>query len=346
MAYQLQDDKLLKPKQIHWLDGLTVQARLGYTDADGKPLFPHLDIDCFPDNSRLTMGERDDIGGSKGYPGRGPEDPDEYIGERIIELKNAPGEYDGRGTWGRDDSPGGRWFKQPEVVEVWDEKNDLLESFYKILEGKGVKVRANKGYSSLEFLYRCTEEIKPLVERFGREHIHILYAGDWDPSGSTMEDYIKRRLKQLGIEGIDIRRIAVTPEQIDKYHLPLMDIESEGNGSKNPNLKEFIRKYGRKATHLNAFFTKKHIDDFKKILIAEVDKYWNKQIYENMLKEYSWKAPSPTRYSNEDLKRIRINMVNKITNAFYSGWEQEGYADEWEYEDEEDEDLEEEDNEE
>jgi hypothetical protein len=340
MAYELQDQGKLKPKEVGWLNNLTVQARLGWKDADDKPLFPHLDIDCFPDGSRLTLGERDDIEGFKGYSGSDPQDPEEYINDCIVELKNAPSEYDGRGTWGRDDVPGGRWFKQPEVVEVWDEKNDLLESFHKLLEGKGIKIRANKGWGSLEFLYRCTEELKPLIERFGVKHIHILYAGDWDASGAKMEDYIKRRLKQLGLEGLDIRRIAVTPEQIDKYNLPLMDIESESNGGGNSNLKEFIRKYGRKATHLNAFFTKKHIGDFKKILIEEVDRHWNKQIYEDMLEEYSWEAPSPTRYSSEELKRMRIEMVNKITNAFYPGWEQEGYTDDW---GDDDEDLEDED---
>lgn len=337
MAYQLQDDNLLKPKEVNWLNGLTVQARLGWKDAEGKPLFPHLDIDCFPDDSRLTLGERDDTPGIKGYPGSDPEDPDEYINDCIETLKNAPHEYDGRGTWGRDDVPGGRWFKQPEVVEVWDEKNDLLESFYKLLEGKGIKTRANKGFSSFEFLYRCTEEIKPLVERFGRDHIHILYCGDWDPSGSTMEDYIKRRLKQLGLEGLDIKRIVVTPEQIDKYNLPLMDIESEGNGSGNPNLKEFIRKYGRKATHLNAFFTKKHIKDFQKILIKEVDRHWDKQIYEEMLEEYSWEAPPPTRYTNKELNEIRSRMYSRITDAFRPGWDMDYYHDEEEDEDSDDE---------
>jgi hypothetical protein len=341
MAYQLQDDKLLKPREIHWLDGLTVQARLGYVDADGKPLFPHLDIDCFPDTSRLTIGYRDDSLGYHGSPATDPEDPEEYIDAFIDDLKNAPNEYDGVGGWGTADRPGGRWFRQSEVVEVWQEKNDLLESFEKLLKGKGIKIRANHGFSSLEFLYRCSLELRPLVEHFGLEHVHILYCGDWDPSGSTMEDYIKRRLKQLGLEGLDIRRIAVTKEQIKKYNLPLMDLESEGNGGGNPNKKEFIRKYGTEATHLNAFFTKKHIEDFKKILIAAVDEHWNEQIYEEMLEEYSGGVERPPRNSNEELNHIRSNMYNRITNAFTPGWDTDYWYEEDENEDRDEEDTDE-----
>jgi hypothetical protein len=338
MAYQLQDLGKLKPKQVPWLNNLTVQARLGWVGSDGKPLFPYLDINCFPeDDSRETLGDRDDMQGFHGSPARDPEDPNEYIDQYIEDLKNAPNNYDGIGSRGTSDSPGGRWWRQPEVVEIWEEKNDLLKSFHKLIGDRGIKIRANKGWSSLEFLYRCMLELKPLAQQYGREHIHILYCGDWDPSGSKMEDYIRRRLKQLGLEGIDIRRIAVTPDQIDEYHLPLMDLDSEGNGDKNSNKKEFIRKYGRKATHLNAFFTKKHIKDFQKILIAEIDKHWDKQIYEDMLEEYSGEAEPAPRCSAEELNYRRSNMFNKITAAFYDGWSLEYYYDEEDSDDEEEE---------
>ena len=94
---------------------------------------------------------------------------------------------------------------------------------------------------------------------FQPEHVHIKYAGDWDPSGIGIDYYIQKRLKQLGIEGIDFRRIAVTDKLIDKYGLPLMPLRESDSTKKgsNPNLAEFIPLYGNKATHLNARLTTK-----------------------------------------------------------------------------------------
>ena len=40
-------------------------------------------------------------------------------------------------------------------------------------------------------------------------------------------------------------------------------------------MKEFKRLYGNKATHLNAFFTKKHLPQFKIILLESIDKHWD-----------------------------------------------------------------------
>jgi len=113
----------------------------------------------------------------------------------------------------------------------------------------------------LIFLEFCCDQLKELIESNGLEpkYIHILYAGDCDPSGLSIDYYIQKRLRQLGISGIDFKRIAVTHEQIDEYDLPLMNIEKDPNKKfPNPNLGEFKRLYGNKATHLNAFLTTKH----------------------------------------------------------------------------------------
>ena len=66
--------------------------------------------------------------------------------------------------------------------------------------------------------------------------------------------------------GINFVRVAVTPEQIEAYHFPLLPVE-QGADKKapNPNMKEFVRRYGYKATHLNAFFTKTNLNTFKEV---------------------------------------------------------------------------------
>ena len=82
-------------------------------------------------------------------------------------------------------------------------------------------------------------------------------------------------------------RVAVTPEQIDQHHLPLLPVEqAPDKKAPNPNMKEFLRRYGYKATHLNSFFTEKNLPAFKKMLVNAVNEHWDEEIYNDMVDEY------------------------------------------------------------
>ena len=317
MFYDLQDLGILKPTDINQYTRVTVQARLGWRDSNGELIYPKLDINCFTDDSRKTVDAYDDSEPKAPTEPGSIENPYEYINEHITMLKEAPERYRGVGEEGEPGEIGGYWYCQPEYVEVWEEKNDLLPAFKKILEDKHVRIRANKGYSSLEFLYECTEKLREVTETkvLEPEHIHISYCGDCDPSGMNIDYYIKKRLRQLGIPGIDFERIAVTPKQIDEYNLPVMAIEKC-----NTNTKEFKRLYGNKSTHLNAFFTEAHINDFTKILLDAVDKHWVKSIYDEMVDKYEIEAEEPPKLSEAERKQAIQDMYKSITKAFRPGW--------------------------
>ena len=246
-------------------------------------------------------------------------DPEEHIDDAIAYIMNAPANYIGVGDTGRDGERGGYWYNQPKYVEVWTEKNDLVKGTEKILEDVHVTIRGNKGYSSLAFLHQCTEELKELIDQKGLEkrNVFILWNGDWDPSGENIDYYIKRRLAQLGLSEIHFIRVAVTPEQIEQYHLPLLPIEQgEGKKAPNPNMNEFIRRHGFKATHLNAFFTDTHLPTYKKILIDAVNGHWDERIYIAMVDEYEIEADDPQELSREELRERRKEMYRRITEVF------------------------------
>ena len=160
MQYQLIDDKLIKDSDSDHktFSDATVKARLGWVDANGELLFPKLDIDCFADDdSRLVVGEYLDYPPTEPTEPEAIPDPEEYINTRIGYLKDSIKWYTGVGSPGRRRVPGGRWYDQPEYVEVWEEKNDLLPEFRSILSDKDIKIRANKGYPSLIFLQSCLD---------------------------------------------------------------------------------------------------------------------------------------------------------------------------------------------
>ena len=344
MQYQLIDEKLISDSNSDHktLNDATVKARLGWVDANDELLFPKLDIDCFADDdSRLVDDNYQDYDPIEPTEPGEIEDPEEYIARHIKGLKERVTLYDGVGTAGEPGEPGGRWYDQPEYVEVWEEKNDLFPEFKSILYDKQIKIRSNKGYPSLIFLYKCTEELKELIDRTGidPENIHIKYCGDWDPSGENIDWYIKKRLKQLGIEGIDFQRVAVTQQQIEEYNLPLLPIDKKPDKkAPNPNMREFIRRHGNKATHLNAFFIERHFDAFKKIIRDAVDEHWDEDVYQEMVDEYDVNADDPPELDEEELVESRDKMIILMTKAFRPGWSRGEYPEEMGLDDSSDED--------
>ena len=319
MYYDALDEKLVKDNEYNAFNKAATDARMGYVDQDGKLLLPKLPIDCFVDDSRKVIENYDAREPTEMEESGDIPDSDEYVDHAITVLKNVPAYYDGVGEEGTDGERGGYWYNQPEYVEVWVEKNDLVKGTEKILEDVHVTIRGNKGYSSLAFLHQCTKELQELIDEkgFEKSNVYILWTGDWDPSGENIDYYIKKRLAQLGLFEIHFIRVAVTPEQIDQYHLPLLPVEqAPDKKAPNPNMREFIRRYGYKATHLNAFFTEKHLPAYKKMLVNAVNEHWDEDIYDQMVEDYEIEADEPEELTREELKEKRQEMYRKITEFF------------------------------
>jgi hypothetical protein len=138
-----------------------------------------------------------------------------------------------------------RWYKQPHYVEVWIEKQALADTFSSFLEGRDVRIVVNRGYSGWSFLFEnCMRLLK--VKR-SRKEIHILYFGDFDPSGDDMDDHLEDAFRYFGLEDIDFERIAVTEEQIEEFNLPPMPKNKETIDKVNHDTRKngFIKKYGK-----------------------------------------------------------------------------------------------------
>lgn len=91
-------------------------------------------------------------------------------------------------------------------------------------------------------------------------------------------------------------------------------------------MKEFIRRYGQKATHLNAFFTEANLPTFKKIIVDAINEHWDEDIYNEMVEEYDVEAGEPDELTLEELRDRREEMYDRITESFVPGWHK-GYPD-------------------
>lgn len=138
--------------------------------------------------------------------GREPDSPSEW--ESIDDLVDAAVRQ-----WR---SP--RWANQPHYVELWVEKQALAGVLGPIARRHHITLMVNKGYSSASAMKASA---KRMIEHSDREPV-VLYLGDHDhdPSGNDMVRDIRDRLVEFGVEGLEVRKLALTMAQIQEYDPP------------------------------------------------------------------------------------------------------------------------------
>jgi len=194
-----------------------------------------------------------------------------------------------------------KWHKQPHYVEVWIEKQALADAVQSFLKDKQVVIVVNKGYAGWSFLYKNCNRLKKI--KMQGKIPHILYFGDFDPSGADMDRHLSVALSTFRLSSVDINRIAITPKQIQTYNLPTIPSDKETliKLDKDTRKSKFISKYGNLyAVELDALLAIAP-DEFEKLLVQSIDQYFDKTIYEQNLKQYS---------SNEMQKIIKTKIKN------------------------------------
>lgn len=140
-----------------------------------------------------------------------------------------------------------RWKTQSNYVELWVEKQALAGVLEPLADQFHATLMVNKGYSSQSAMYESARRIKaavdPTKERIreivgelgGRsadqakaqkkvlaetKQATVLYLGDHDPSGEDMVRDVRERLEMFGCWKLDVRKIALTMEQIEEHDPP------------------------------------------------------------------------------------------------------------------------------
>jgi hypothetical protein len=241
--------------------------------------------------------------------------PDDHIHKLLYQLGELHNEYESKILY--------KWYKQPYYVEVWLEKNALVGAFKKFLEGKHVRLVPNRGYGSWTYAYENCERLYHMMYEKDRKYagkgdvvednsilkeIHILYFGDYDPSGVDMDTFQDKQIayfvERLRLENVHFHRIAITEEQIKKFRLPSkpkdqatldkLDRDSRTNG--------FKEKHGGKlyAVELDALLAYRP-EEFEKLVQDAVYEYFKPEIFEEL-------AERP----EHSKKTIRGLVLNKV----------------------------------
>jgi len=199
-----------------------------------------------------------------------------------------------------------KWADQPTVCEVWIEKEALASTLQSWIGDQEVPIRVNRGYSSWTFIYNNVENLKWTLEKHDR--VIIYYCGDLDPSGMDIQRFLKEAIYYFGLEDdrVELRRLAVTPEQVEAYNLPPRpeDAETVAKLQRDPRFKSYSLPYIVELDALIAFAP----EQFRNILIESINKIWDKSIYEKLSK----KAEELRKKSYEILDDIKKKAKEKI----------------------------------
>lgn len=273
MFYRLYSNGLIPntPNAYDRLSKVTVEARWksvqfsqGRNVSDSDEILP---IDCFADNSCDVLGDFDETYWK----------PEQLIDVRIKRLKDTETDYVNRIP---------RWHNQPLYVEIWIEKQAMGGTFESILNGYDVRIVPNRGFASMTFVYENVQRLKKHLTM--GEKVHVLYYGDFDPSGDYMDTDLKNRLVRFGLgDKIDFERVAVTPKQIEKYNLPYdPDKETKLKMGRDVQTNGFLEKYGKLyAVELDAL-PAKIPDEFRRLVVEKVEQYFDEDIYNELVEKY------------------------------------------------------------
>jgi hypothetical protein len=118
------------------------------------------------------------------------------------------------------------WDDAEEHVEIWTEKDAIASIMFAETSVYDVPLLAGRGYASHSFLYTTAEYIREIGKP-----AYIYYFGDYDPRGVDISRFVEECLREYA-EDIEItfERVALTREQIDRWHLPTRPTKREKSG--------------------------------------------------------------------------------------------------------------------
>lgn len=159
-----------------------------------------------------------------------------------------------------------KWKGQPNYVEVWVEKDALVDIVGQACSPLDTPYFSCRGYTSQSEMWSAAQRFIRQKQRKKRIIIHL---GDHDPSGINMTRDIQERLEMFGAD-VFVKRVALTMNQIQTYNPPPNPAKiTDSRASK------YIDQFGDESWELDALEPKVITDLIKK----QVTMYRNDAIY-------------------------------------------------------------------
>ena len=110
-----------------------------------------------------------------------------------------------------------KWEGQPNYVEVWVEKDALVDIVGQACKPIDTPYFSCRGYTSQSEMWSAAQRF--IRQNRERENCFIIHLGDHDPSGIDMTRDIQERLWMFGAN-VEVKRVALTMNQVNTYNPP------------------------------------------------------------------------------------------------------------------------------
>lgn len=181
------------------------------------------------------------------------------------------------------------WQNQPIYHEVWMEDQASLEAIKQspksIIQKYRMNARYCKGFNSIGAMWQSYKGKENVFQGFKnmKKPIRILYYGDLNPSGWAIPVIIVRQFKEMGLD-IDLKRMALNPDQLEKYNIPVLT-----KISGDPRRKEFNKIFGYED--------------------------WENQPKQSYVDEKTGKTKWGKKHLNIDLEKMDIEIFEDLLDA-------------------------------
>lgn len=160
-----------------------------------------------------------------------------------------------------------KWMGQPNYVEVWVEKDALVDIVGQVCRPLDTPYFSCRGYTSQSEMWSAAQRF---IQQSDREKRIIIHLGDHDPSGIDMTRDIQERLEMFGAD-VFVKRVALTMNQIQTYNPPPNPAKiTDSRASK------YIDQFGDESWELDALEPKV----ITNLINQEVTKYRDDGIYQ------------------------------------------------------------------
>ncbi len=138
-----------------------------------------------------------------------------------------------------------KWQSQPNYVEAMIEKQALEGVVAPVCNKLEIPYTSNKGYLSATLAYDVGKRLQE--RRRAGKMVHVLYAGDLDPSGLDAGRDVKDRLELFSDGPVYVHRLALNREQVEEYDLPPNPAKT-----KDPRFKAYRETHGDESWEMDA----------------------------------------------------------------------------------------------
>lgn len=160
-----------------------------------------------------------------------------------------------------------KWEGQPNYVEVWVEKDALVDIVGQACRPLDTPYFSCRGYTSQSEMWSAARRF---IRQDDRENRIIIHLGDHDPSGIDMTRDIQERLALFGAD-VYVKRVALTMTQIDTYNPPPNPAKLSDS-----RCRKYIDLYGDESWELDALEPQVITD----LITNEVKAFRDDEIYQ------------------------------------------------------------------